>query len=248
MPIDADFHIHSTLSPCGSLEMSPSAIVREARKRGLDIIAVSDHNSMDNCFYAASAGEKIGLKVLFGMEAQSREDVHFLCLFEERRNAERFAAAVYDRLPDVENNPDYFGDQVVVDEEENIVRTERKLLLNALDLGAGDLGELVLGHGGVLIPSHIEAAPYGMMAALGLIPRELTAPVFEISYQSESAEVIRTYPELASVPLVYHSDAHSLSEIGRGFTRYDTEVFSLEAIRKAGVEKRFTIHRESVYG
>ena len=134
MTIATDLHIHSTLSPCASLEMSPAAIVRRARELALDLIAVTDHNSVENGFTAARLGEKIGLKVVFGMEAQTREDVHVLCLFEDRRQAERFNERVYALLPDVGNNPELFGDQVVVDEQDNIVRQEGKLLLNALDI------------------------------------------------------------------------------------------------------------------
>ena len=151
MTIATDLHIHSTLSPCASLEMSPAAIVRRARELALDVIAVTDHNSVENGFTAARLGEKIGLKVLFGMEAQTREDVHVLCLFEDRRQAERFNERVYALLPDVDNNPDLFGDQVVVDEQDNIVRQEEKLLLNALDISVA--GPARAG------PAHTTASP-----------------------------------------------------------------------------------------
>jgi hypothetical protein len=122
MKIAADLHIHSTLSPCAALEMSPAAIVRRARELGLDAIAVTDHNSMANAFIAAAIGEQEGLRVFFGLEAQTREDVHVLCLFQDHDQAERFDECIYGLLPNVQNNPEYFGDQVVVDAQDNIVR------------------------------------------------------------------------------------------------------------------------------
>ncbi|HNX58188.1 MAG TPA: PHP domain-containing protein, partial [Spirochaetota bacterium] len=49
MILRADLHIHSCLSPCGSLDMSPSRIVERAVESGLDVIALTDHNSALNC-------------------------------------------------------------------------------------------------------------------------------------------------------------------------------------------------------
>lgn len=221
MRISADLHVHSTLSPCASLEMSPAAIVTRARAAGLDLIAVTDHNSVDNGFIAAGLGEKAGVKVLCGMEAQSREDVHLLCLFDDRLQAQRFHERIYERLPDVANNPDYFGDQVVVDEQDNIVRHEPRLLLNALDLSIAELLELVRCHGGALIPAHVEEAPYGLLVNLGLIPDELAGAVLEISCASSAEQALAAFPGLLGHPLISNSDAHYLKDIGRARTVYE---------------------------
>ena len=138
----SDLHIHSALSPCGSLEMSPSAIVAEAKRRGLQAIAVTDHNSVENALIARRVGERLGVKVFCGMEAQSVEEVHLLVLFEDPEEARLFWEEVYPSLPEIPNNPEYFGDQVVVDEEENILRFEEKLLLNSLTLSLGEIVEI----------------------------------------------------------------------------------------------------------
>ncbi|MCK7493005.1 MAG: PHP domain-containing protein [Comamonadaceae bacterium] len=111
--------------------MSPRAIVERALELRLDMIAVTDHNSVENALHASALGERLGLRVVCGMEAQTREDVHLLCLFPNPRAAEAFYGRVYPLLPEVANNPDFFGDQVVVDCEDNIVRTEPRLLLNS---------------------------------------------------------------------------------------------------------------------
>ncbi|HDD53623.1 MAG TPA: PHP domain-containing protein, partial [Thermosulfidibacter takaii] len=114
--------------------MSPLRIVEEARRKGIHMIAVTDHNACDNVVYAKRIGDRMGVKVLPGMELQTEEEVHLLAYFEALEVALSFREVVYQYLPDVKNNPDYFGDQVVVDEEENVVGFEEKLLLNSLSL------------------------------------------------------------------------------------------------------------------
>jgi PHP family Zn ribbon phosphoesterase len=241
MKIAADLHIHSTLSPCASLAMAPAAIVRRARAAGLDVIAVTDHNSVLNGLVAAAIGERQGLRVLFGMEAQTREDVHLLCLFEERRQAERFNERVYALLPDVRNNPDYFGDQVLVDAEDNIVRQEERLLLNALDASIFELLELVRQHGGAAIPAHVEAPPFGLLVNLGLVPDELAGSVLEISCASRAETVRAAFPGLAPFPLISSSDAHYLEDIGRARTVFDAPSPSLAELLAAARRGAFEV-------
>ncbi|HSQ35996.1 MAG TPA: PHP domain-containing protein, partial [Candidatus Binatia bacterium] len=190
MKVAADLHIHSTLSPCAALEMSPAAIIGRARELHLDAIAVTDHNSIANSVIAAESGKKNNVQVFFGMEAQTREDVHVLCLFQDRGPAERFNERIYALLPGVKNNPDFFGDQVVVDASDNIVRHEEKLLLNALELSIPELLELVVQHQGYCIPSHVESPPYGLLVNLGLVPSELDGSVLEISCMTRSETVL----------------------------------------------------------
>ena len=241
MKIAADLHIHSTLSPCSSLEMSPVAIIRRARELRLDMIAVTDHNSVENCFSAAELGEKNGVQVLFGMEAQTREDVHILCLFQNRRQAERFNERIYALLPDVKNDPDFFGDQVVVDEQDNIIRHEEKLLLNALDASIPELLEMVRQHQGFAIPAHVESNPFGLLINLGLVPSELDGSVLEISCMTRSETVLKMYPDLARFPLISNSDAHYLKDIGRAHTVFDAADHSLPALIAAAKNGAYSV-------
>jgi PHP family Zn ribbon phosphoesterase len=241
MTIAADLHIHSTLSPCAALEMSPAAIVRRARELALDVIAVTDHNSVENGFTAARLGEKVGVKVLLGMEAQTREDIHVLCLFEDRGQAERFNERIYALLPAVSNNPDFFGDQVVVDEKDNIVRQEEKLLLNALDLPLVELLAMVGAHGGVSIPAHVEAPPYGLLVNLGMVPAELEDSLLEISYASRLEQVVKNFPDLKRHPLLSNSDAHFLKDIGRARIIFESPSTSLPALVAAARAGAFQV-------
>ncbi len=248
MKIKADFHIHSTLSPCASLEMSPAAIVRRARELALDLIAITDHNSVENGFTAANLGEASGLRVLFGMEAQTSEDVHVLCLFTDRRQAERFNERIYELLPNVRNNPDYFGDQVVVDEQDNIVRQEEKLLLNALDISLADLLELVNLHGGVSIPAHVEAPPFGLLVNLGMVPDELRDAILEISCVVKTEQARQAFPNLAGHPLISNSDAHFLRDVGRACTIFETSSPSLQAVLEAARAGTFQVVYRGSHG
>ena len=241
MKIKADLHIHSALSPCASLEMAPAAIVQRARELGLDLIAVTDHNSVENGFYAAALGKKAGIHVLFGMEAQTSEDVHCLCLFADRRQAERFNERVYSLLPDVPNNPDFFGDQVVVDEQDNIVRQEAKLLLNALKISVAELIELVRRHEGSCIPAHVEASPFGLLVNLGMVPRELAGAILEISYAARAEMVVKANPALSANPLISNSDAHFLKDIGRACTVFTARDASLPALIDAALARTFQV-------
>ena len=248
MKIAADLHIHSALSPCSSLEMSPAAIVSRARELNLDAIAVTDHNSMANCFITADIGRKNNVQVFFGMEAQTREDVHVLCLFQDHDQAERFNDRIYALLPDIKNNPDFFGDQVVVDDQDNIIRHEEKLLLNALNTSIQELLELVRQHQGVAVPAHVESAPFGLLVNLGLIPGELEAAALEISCASRPQTVLNTYPGLAPYPLISNSDAHFLKDIGRAYTVVDAAERSLSALIEAVRQRAYRLVYRNHYG
>ncbi len=243
MKIKADLHLHTALSPCGSLDMSPTALVQQVKMCGLDVIAVTDHNAMENGFYVAEAGAKENLTVIFGMEAQTSEDVHVLCYFNKKNQAEHFYTDIYTYLPDLANNPEFFGDQVVVDLEENIVRVEEKLLLNALNLSIGELVEKVKQHGGFLVPAHIDSPSFGLMTNMGFVPDELADSVLEISYNAPLEKFFNKYPALVGIPWMTNSDAHYLPDIARAFGIYDvTTGASLPAaIFEAVKQKRFQI-------
>ncbi|MCX7027615.1 MAG: PHP domain-containing protein [Spirochaetes bacterium] len=244
MKIAADLHIHSTLSPCGSLESTPRAIVEWALERHLDMIAVTDHNSVENALHASAYGALRGLSVICGMEAQTSEDVHLLCLLPNPRAAEAFYSRAYPFLPDVANNPDYFGDQVVVDIDDTIVRVEAKLLLNSLDLSIGALEDLVLEFGGFIIPSHVESPHSSLLANLGFLPPELVDCPLEISYCTSFSAAIAAHPELAGRRLLCNSDAHFLADIGRVYTVYDVDEATLASVYQAAQSGRYHVVRK----
>lgn len=214
MPLfSCDFHIHSTLSPCSSLDMSPRAIVDRARAVGLDIIAITDHNMVENGRYVAAAAVS-GPVVLFGMELQTTEEVHLLMLFPDFETAMEMQETVYDLLPPIENDPDYFGDQVVVDENDTIIRFEKRLLLNSSAISIDGAVAWARAHGSLVIPSHIESPTFGIVTQLGFVSEGIPFDALEVANEKRLDEVL-PFILAKDLPIVTFSDAHYLGDIGK---------------------------------
>ena len=176
-----DFHIHSALSPCGDDDMTPNNIVNMAAISGLDVIAVSDHNSIGNASSVIKAGKKCGIKVIPGMEVETEEEVHILTLYPDIKSAKYVADFVYDKLPDIENRPEIFGNQYLMDEDDNILGTEKKLLLSPTAISLNKLFDIVTDAGGLFIPAHVDRHSYSILTNLGFIPDDLNIKYIEIS-------------------------------------------------------------------
>jgi PHP family Zn ribbon phosphoesterase len=215
-----DLHIHSTLSPCASLEMSPRNIVSRARQVGLDIVAITDHNMVENAFYAYELAGETAPLVLFGMELQTMEEIHLLVLFDVYETALGFQRTIYDLLPDVKNDPVYFGDQVVVDEKDEIVRFEERLLLNSAQIS---LSEAV--------------STFSIISQLGFVPDDLPFDALEVVNRQRIDDIL-PFVGQNNFPFVTFSDAHYLSEIGRRRTALQLKEASLGEIGRALQELR----------
>ncbi len=214
MPVfSCDFHIHSTLSPCSSLEMSCRNIVARAKEVGLDIIAITDHNMAENGIYATRVDRESGPLVLFGMELQTIEEVHLLVLFGDYETAMEMQAMVYNLLPPVANDPEYFGDQVVVDEHDEIVRFEERLLLNSSSIAINDAVSWARERGGIVIPSHIDSPTFGIISQLGFVSEEIPFDALEIANEMRLKEVL-PFIMAKDLPIVTFSDAHYTKDIG----------------------------------
>ena len=147
-PVFYDLHIHSCLSPCGDMDMTPNNILNMALLKELDLIALTDHNSSKNCPALLRAAEGSGLTVLPGMELTTAEEVHVVCLFPALENAMDFDGYVHERLPDIDNVPEIFGPQQILDWRDEPAGLEQKLLINATTIEISDLPALVRGYGG----------------------------------------------------------------------------------------------------
>ncbi|MEO0230173.1 MAG: PHP domain-containing protein [candidate division WOR-3 bacterium] len=228
----ADLHIHSALSPCGSLEMSPKAIVESALKKELNLIAVTDHNSYENAFYTGKIANKYGIQVLYGMEVQTSEEVHVLAFFDTFESLENFGKVIHEHLPDIPNNPEFFGDQVVVDENDEIVRFEEKLLINSVDFTIDEVVSLIKSYGGLSVLSHVNASHFSIVSQLGFVPQEVSVDALEITYdlRPEDLEALNLPQKF---PVITSSDSHYLADIGRGYTVFFMESPSIEEIKKA---------------
>ena len=156
MEVYYDLHIHSCLSPCGDGDMTPANIAGMAAVKGLDVIAVTDHNSCKNCEAAMAAGAEYGVLVIPGMEICTAEEIHAVCLFPGLSEAMDFDHLVHDALPPVKNRPDIFGEQQIYDCRDRICGEEPYLLINACSISFDGLWELVRERDGVRFPAHMD--------------------------------------------------------------------------------------------
>jgi 3',5'-nucleoside bisphosphate phosphatase len=229
----ADLHIHTCLSPCGSLDLSPRNIVERAKLQGLDVIAITDHNTAKNVRVVMGLGEKEGIKVIPGLEVQSREEVHLLTLFPDWPSAAEWAEEVSRSLPEIKNDPLLFGDQPIVDEDGNILEFEERLLLNSLTLSAEEIIYRAHGKGGLIIPSHFDRSSFSLISQLGFVPPDMPLEALE------AGRIQRLSPEIVwregsrTLPLIASSDAHRQEEIGRIRTVFLLAEPSLEEFRRA---------------
>jgi 3',5'-nucleoside bisphosphate phosphatase len=232
----ADLHIHSCLSPCAELDMSPKTIVEKSLERGVDMIALCDHNSAENVGAAMRAGAERGLRVFPGMEVSSREEVHTLAIFETESQALALQEIVYRRLRGT-NRPEIFGDQVVANEFDEVEGFNDRLLIGATQIGLGEVVKEVHRLGGISIASHVNREVNSLIGQLGFVPPDLEIDGLEISHHLKREAVAVQFPSAVGFPILTFSDAHRPEEIGSTWTTFYLESPSLEEIRMALQER-----------
>ncbi|MCE5257593.1 MAG: PHP domain-containing protein [Chloroflexi bacterium] len=211
----ADLHIHTVASPCAEIEMLPSLIVGRAAALGLGCIAITDHNTTANIQAVARCASAYGIRVIPGMEVQTREEVHLLCLFDTIEQAFAWQNIVDAALPDMKNRDDVFGAQLVVDENDGFVRLIERMLLIAADISVDQTVLEVNRLGGIVIAAHIDRQAYSIITALGFIPPDMNLAALEVSRATTIAEAKKRYPFVQNWPLITNSDAHRLDEMCR---------------------------------
>jgi 3',5'-nucleoside bisphosphate phosphatase len=229
----ADLHIHTVLSPCGGLDMSPVNIIRDAVQKKLDIIAITDHNSTKHCRSAQYLGKKYGITVLAGAEVNSKEEIHCLAFFDNMDKTEEFQKYLDEQLMVIENKPSFFGEQYVVDESENILEEEPRLLIASLKAGIDDIADTVARLKGIFIPAHINRKSNSIFSQLGFFPELLKADAIEVSPVSGYMDFLAANPETGKYVVVFNSDAHSLNQIGSVTTEYYLDMPDFHEILKA---------------
>jgi len=219
----ADLHVHTVLSPCAEVEMIPPLIVQTALEHHIDVIAITDHNASANVCAVQRAAEGTRLTVLPGMEVQSREDIHLLTFFETLTALEAWQAEVDRSLPNLPNRPDFLGEQFVVDETGELIRSEPRLLLTSTSFSIDEIFEMVDSLGGLVIPAHVERTSYGLFPSLGLILEKWNVSALEISRHTTPEKVALFFPAVRKYPLIQNGDVHRLDEF------LGTTLFSLQS-------------------
>jgi len=208
-----DLHIHSCLSPCAEEEMTPGNIAGVAKLNGLDIAALTDHNTCGNCASFFAACETYDVVPVAGMELTTSEDVHLLCLFKTLSDATAFSAAVDDKRIKIRNKPEIFGRQLLIDLDDEPCGEEEYLLVNATKLSLEEAATLCTRYRGAYIPAHVDRESNGMLSVLGAVPETPELPTIEVREPVCLPELEREHPLLQKMRVIVSSDAHRLWEI-----------------------------------
>ncbi len=232
--IKADLHVHTCLSPCAGLDMSPLGVVREALRKGLDLIGVCDHNSAENVLAVKKAGRQNGLMVLGGMEVSSSEEAHILVFFELDEDLGRFQDVIYRHLTGT-NDEHAFGQQLIADDEDGVTGFCERLLIGATSLPLERIvQEARAGNGeSLVIAAHVDREAYSIIGQLGFIPPRLALDAVEVSRHMAVAEAVKRFPDCKKYPVITGSDAHNTENIGERFICFTMEDGSVAEIKKA---------------
>jgi predicted metal-dependent phosphoesterase TrpH len=228
--IKVDMHIHTCLSPCAGISISPKRIVEKAYQEGLNMIFITDHNTTENSEPAMKTSENFkDLMVYPGMEITSKEEVHTLALFENIENAYNAQNYIYKYLPDAINEQEY-KEQIIANENNEVEGFLKKSLFNAVDISVGDIVSLIHENNGLAIAAHIDRESFSVIGQLGFIPEELNFDALEISPNTSLEKAKDLYKEYnTKFKFVTGSDSHALETIGSNYTEFDGKDNSFES-------------------
>lgn len=210
-----DLHLHSALSPCADNDMTPSTVVGLMVLAGAEVIAITDHNSARNLPAAKKAAENYNVKLIPGIEVNTSEEIHLLCYFKGVDEALKMGEMIYDSLPDIINDETIWGEQLVIDEEDEVIDKVDKLLSTASGFGIYELVKIVRELGGIAVPAHVDRDTYSLLSVLGFLPDDLDFEIIELQDVTKYAGYVEKglLPEGLSV--ISSSDAHSISRLKR---------------------------------
>ena len=208
-----DLHIHSCLSPCGDDDSTPANIAMLAQMVGLQAVALTDHNSCKNCPAFFKAANQVGILPIAGMEITVQEEFHVLCLFPELEAAMEFDRVVHEQLLPFPNDKKIYGNQLIVDEDDNVTGEEEICLINATMIDFYTLPSLVKPLGGIIVPAHIERSAFSMIATLGSVPPDGSFDCVEIKYPGAVDNLKKAHNYLNDCNIIHDSDAHRLEDI-----------------------------------
>jgi PHP family Zn ribbon phosphoesterase len=212
--------------------MSPRKIVAEAVRKGIGLLAITDHNSAANVTAVMQAAIGSPVEVVAGMEVCSEEEVHVLALFDSQEKALDLQSLVYGHLAG-RNDPDTFGLQVIANEQDEVISLEERLLTGAASLSVGRIVEEIHARDGIVIASHVDRESYSVISQLGFIPAGLEFDALELTRHCSTTEARSRFSSCRGAVLVRNSDAHALAAVGTNVTEYLMECASHHELRKA---------------
>lgn len=233
--LKADLHLHSVLSPCGDLLMTPAAIIKEAKKEKIDVLALTDHNSAENVEVFQHFAKKSNLQIIPAMETETKEEIHILCYFPDLKSLLKWQEIIYYNLSDQENDEDFFGPQIKCDYNDEYQSKVKRLLAASVNLSLEECVKKVKEIGGLVVPSHLDRK-HSIISQLGFIPPGLNFITVEISKNTNPKTILKKFPYLKKFQFMQNSDSHYLKEI-KAYQHLVVEKFSFSEFKKA-VEKK----------
>ncbi len=227
-----DFHIHSCLSPCADDDMTPHNIAGMGYIKGLGAMALTDHNTCKNCPAFFAACEKFGIVPIAGVELSTSEDVHIVCLFPTLDAALAFDSALDSHRLPIDNRPEKFGNQIIMDENDEAVGTFDKLLIVSTDLWMGDAVELARSFGALVYPAHIDREANGIITMLGDFPDDYGFSCLELRDRGNYEKYSELYPNIKGKRMLVSSDAHTLGAISEAENALEIEFSVTETYKK----------------
>jgi len=227
----ADLHVHTVLSPCAGRDMLPKQIVEAALFHEINLIAITDHNASQNAAPVIAVAEEYGLLALPGMELQTSEEIHSLCIFDTLDQLQALQQLVDRFLPNRTNNEAVFGPQVIIDQNGEVLAHEERMLLTSVQISIQEACRFVTDLGGLFIPAHVNREAFGLLPRLGCVPPDLEVEFLEISRNASKDSAIKRYPQLADYFLLKNGDVHYLEDF-LGELEFSAQDSSLAAIRE----------------
>ena len=208
--------------------MTPTNICAMAKIKGLQVIAVTDHNSARNLSMVEKAAKAHDLLLLPGIEVTTREEVHLLAYFPTVEKAHAMGEFLYTHLPDIHNDPHIFGEQLVVDTEDVVLCEESRLLISATDLSLNQTVREILDRDGLAVPAHINRGTNGLLINLGFLPYDVFFPTLEVVNRLPVPQRI-----LQDRVILHSSDAHYLGDISEAINSLEVKDFTIQGILNA---------------
>ena len=204
---------------------------------GLNLMALTDHNSCANCPAFFKAAQRVGIIPVAGMELETAEEIHVVCLFETLEGAMKFDREVAKRRFPIRNKPELYGNQLILDGEDNEIGKDPMLLVCATSITLSEVGELVSAFGGVCYPAHIDRQSNGILAILGDFPPDVPFTCAELNDMSKSEGLLLRYPALAGKDFISGSDAHRLDAVRDAEFSFELDASEPDKVRAALISK-----------
>jgi PHP family Zn ribbon phosphoesterase len=229
-----DLHIHSSVSPCADNDMTPNNIVNMSILKGLDAIAITDHNTCANVEAVIECSKDTGLLVIPGMELETSEEIHVVCLFPDVKSAAHMQNFVYTNLPNIKNKEKIFGEQLILDQADELVRKEERLLLTSTSISINEVFDIVVNNlKGVAIPAHIDRPANSILATFGVMPEDINIKCVEVSKKSNEELILSKDRRIREMNRIFSSDAHYLGNINERENFVDVDFLSINNVIKA---------------